>query len=92
MDDEAFKYDAAQFVLLSQSQCWQRSVTEWQFDSGVGEWGEWCMLNVMLVRSGDDNRGEAVERVTIGKIHEDAWKDAEEDYRASVGRIYLDES
>jgi len=79
MDDEAFKYDAAQFVLLSQSRRWQRSVIEWQFDSIVGEWGEWgewCMLNVMFVRSGHGNGDEVVERVTIGKIHEDAWEGA----------------
>jgi hypothetical protein len=34
---------------------------------------EWCVLNVMLVR----RSGKFWERITIGVVHEDAWKDAQ---------------
>ena len=44
------------------------------------------MLNVMLVQSRHDNGDEVVERVTIGKIHEDAWKGAASVEKAIVLR------
>lgn len=52
---------------------WDEEVVD--FDEEVFAKGEWCMLNVMLVRW-DEMRGVA-ERVAVGRIHEDAWRKLE---------------
>lgn len=48
---------------------WDEEVVD--FDEEVFEAGEWKVLNVMLIRW-DEQRGQA-ERVTVGRMHEDAW-------------------
>ncbi len=64
-------------LFFSRSRNYQPSVTEWEFESTVGEWGQWCMLNVMLVQSRYDDGGpKLVERGTTGRIHETAWINA----------------
>jgi hypothetical protein len=40
------------------------------FDKLAFKQGSWCLLNIMLV----EWRGSEAERVTIGKIHLDAWE------------------
>lgn len=49
---------------------WDEEVVD--FDEGAFEKGEWCVLNVMLIRW-DEGRGVA-ERVAVGRMHEDAWE------------------
>lgn len=48
---------------------WDEEVVD--FDEEVFGRGDWCMLNVMLVRW-DEGRGVA-ERVAVGRMHEGAW-------------------
>ncbi|KAF1911444.1 hypothetical protein BDU57DRAFT_461575 [Ampelomyces quisqualis] len=48
---------------------WDESVVE--FDDAVFEEGEWKMVNVMLVRW----VGEFAERVAVGRMHEDVWRE-----------------
>lgn len=48
---------------------WDEEVVD--FDEDVFHKGEWCVLNVMLIRW-DEERGVA-ERVAVGRLHEDAW-------------------
>ena len=50
---------------------WDEEVVD--FDEEVFAAGEWSMLNVMLIRW-DEARGQA-ERVAVGRMHEDAWKE-----------------
>jgi hypothetical protein len=48
---------------------WDEEVVD--FDESKFGPGEWCVMNVMLIRW-DEARGHA-ERVAIGRMHEDAW-------------------
>lgn len=48
---------------------WDEEVVD--FDDEVFAQGEWCLLNVMLIRW-NEKRGLA-ERVAVGRIHEEAW-------------------
>jgi hypothetical protein len=47
---------------------WDQMVED--FDEKVYKEGDWCMLNVMLIRW----NGEFAERLAVARIHEDAWK------------------
>ena len=46
---------------------WDEAVVD--FDEGVFAEGEWCVVNVMLIKW----VGKHAERVAVGRIHEDAW-------------------
>ncbi|KAJ4983930.1 heterokaryon incompatibility protein [Stagonosporopsis vannaccii] len=48
---------------------WDEEVVD--FDEEIFQNGEWCVLNVLLIRW-DEARGVA-ERVAVARLHEDAW-------------------
>lgn len=81
LDELRLKGEEVEVVLLSRSKVSLESCDRWTYDSAVGPWREWCLLNVMLFRRlPDDGMGSGMaERITIGKVHEDCAGGAEEE-------------
>ena len=55
-------------VLLSKYKATSAAADSWLYDFKVGDWHEWCLINVLLVKR--LSAGSLAERVTIGKIHD----------------------
>ena len=64
-------------ILLSKTRSKSEEDDSWQFDTRVGAWDEWCMVNVMLIKRLPKNR--LAERLTIGSIHTQCAKDSQEE-------------
>ena len=49
----------------------------WQFDTDVGVWDEWCMVNVMLIKRLPECG--LAERLTVGTVHAQCIKDGQQE-------------
>ncbi|OAK97937.1 HET-domain-containing protein [Phaeosphaeriaceae sp. SRC1lsM3a] len=74
--------DGHDFILLSQAR--QSRIDDMpNFDDAHYEQKDWCLVNVMLVKWRDDG---LAERVAVGVVHYDAWKEAR--FATKVVKLY----
>lgn len=55
----------------------QSANDSWQFDTDVGVWDEWCMVNVMLIKRLPECG--LAERLTVGTVHTQCIKDGQQE-------------
>ena len=67
---DAYNNKEVEAILLSKSRSSAESEDGWQFDSSIRPWDEWCLCNVMVIKRLPRTR--LSERLTIGKLHEQA--------------------
>ena len=77
LDELGMRMQEVEAVQLSKYKATSEAVDKWIRDSGVGEWHEWCLINVILVRR--LTGGGPAERVTIAKVHEGCAGDGEKE-------------
>ncbi|KAL8850813.1 MAG: hypothetical protein Q9221_004227 [Calogaya cf. arnoldii] len=66
---DTYDNEKVQAILLSKNRGSAES-EDWQFDRSIGAWEEWCLCNVMLIKR---LPGAGLsERLTVGKLHEQA--------------------